>query len=99
MQQKTLRARSVPNGKLAAKEGAEIVPLAFETTGFRGASLEKFLRDMEASSSEGPTRHSLLTQLSVTMQKMNVAMVRMAGKQAVGVRSFKRRFAHRPHWL
>ena len=84
---------------LAAKEGAEIVPLAFETTGFRGASLEKFLREMEASSSEGPTRQSLLTQLSVTMQKLNVAMVRMAGKQAVGVRSFKRRFAQRPHWL
>src|SRR5690348_14112755 len=65
---------------LAAKEGAEIVPLAFETTGFRGESLEKFLREMEASSSEGPTRQSLLTQLSVTMQKMNVAMVRQANK-------------------
>jgi hypothetical protein len=84
---------------LATAAGADVVPLAFETTGFRGDALNKFLREMEASSAEGPSRHSLLVQLSVTMQKFNVAMVRMAGRQAVGVRLLRRRFARRPHWL
>ena len=53
---------------LADVAGADVVPLAFETTGFRGEALEKFLREMEASSAEGPSRHSLLTQLSVTLR-------------------------------
>ena len=84
---------------LATIAGADVVPLAFETTGLRGESLEKFLRDMELGSEEGPTRFSLLTQLSVTMQKFNVSMVRNAGRLAVGVRLLKRRLASKPHWL
>jgi len=78
---------------LAAAAGAEVVPLAFETTGHRGESLDKFLREMEAGSSEGPSRASLLNQLSVTMQKRNVAMVKQATQQAMGVRLCKRRLA------
>lgn len=73
--------------------------MAFETTGRRGQALEEFLREMEAASmtSEGPSRIELLDQLSVTLQKCNVAMVHEAAKKAFDVRIAKRRFAH--DWL
>ena len=78
---------------------AKVVPLAFETSGLRGTGVDDFLRDMASVSVEGPSLNSLLSQLSVTMMKFNVAMVREAGKHAVGVRQSKRRFARRPHWM
>ena len=84
---------------LAVEAGADLVPLAFETTGHRGESLDNFLREMEAGSSEGPSRTSLLNQLSVTMQKFNVAMVLQATQKALGGKLCKRRFTSRPWWL
>jgi hypothetical protein len=87
-------------GPLADEMGAKVVPLAFETSGLRGGAVDDFFRDMAGSSAVGPSLLSLVNQLSVTMMKFNVAMVREAGKHATGVRPSKRRFARRrPHWL
>ena len=84
----------------ADEADAMLIPLAFETTGRRGESLESFLRDMQAAAPEGPNLNWLKTQLSVTMMKFNAAMMREAGKRAAGVRPERRRMARqRPHWL
>jgi hypothetical protein len=74
---------------LAAEAGAKVVPLAFETSGLRGKSAQQFLKQMEGASSEGPTLASLWTQLSVTIAKMNVALVREAVRHAVGPRHLR----------
>jgi hypothetical protein len=80
---------------LAEAENADVVPLVFETSGRRGTALEKFLREMErASEDDGPSKRELLDQLSITVQKFNVAMIREAGQKAMGVRKGKRRFMH-----
>jgi hypothetical protein len=71
---------------LASEAGVKVVPLAFETSGLRGESVQQFLKQMESASSEGPALASLWSQLSVTIAKMNVALVREAVKKAVGVR-------------
>jgi hypothetical protein len=78
--------------ELADAEDADVIPLVFETSGRRGPALEKFLREMEAASDDGPSRYELMDQLSITVQKFNVAMVREAGMKALGVRKGKRRF-------
>jgi hypothetical protein len=67
-------------GKLAPPQVA-VVPLGFESTGRWGASTEKFIHTMCASTFEGPSKARLLSQLSVTMAKFNVAMVREAGRK------------------
>jgi hypothetical protein len=58
----------------------DFVPLAFEATGRRGAQTDAWLRKMTklSLSSHGPSLDSLCCQLSVTMAKYNVAMVREA---------------------
>ena len=63
-----------------------MIPLAFETTGRRGEELEEFLRQLEEAST-GQSLASLYLQLSVTMAKMNVALVREAVRNATGVRA------------
>lgn len=82
---------------LAEEKGAIVVPCAIETTGRRGSALEQFLCDMEAASSEGPSRISLLEQLAITLQKFNVQMIREAATKAMGVHMSKRRFVRRPY--
>ena len=78
---------------LAERLGAEVVPLAMETTGRRGSALETFMRKMAAASSfgSGARLDSLWVQLSVTMVKFNVAMVREALRFATGVRALRAR--------
>ena len=79
---------------LAETLDATVVPLAFETTGHRGAAIGVFLREMEEASNVGPSRLELYNQLSATLQKLNVEMCREAGRKAVGIRRCKRRFMH-----
>jgi hypothetical protein len=57
---------------LASEAGVKVVPLAFETSGLRGESVQQFLKQMESASSEGPALASLWSQLSVTIAKINV---------------------------
>jgi len=71
---------------LADRDGATVIPLAFETTGRRGEELEKFLRQLEDAST-GQSLASLYLQLSVTTAKMNVAVMREAVRNATGVRA------------
>ena len=64
-----------------------------ERNGRRGTSMETFLRKMAGASSfgSGTRLDSLYVQMSVTMAKMNVAMVREALRYATGVRSLRAR--------
>jgi hypothetical protein len=80
--------------KLAERMDAIIVPLVFETSGFRGAVAEKFYREAQAASSQGPDRLELFQQLTITLQKGNVEMCREAARKAMGVRQMARRFLH-----
>ena len=80
--------------KLAERLDATIVPLAFETSGFRGPAADKFFREVQAASAAGPDRLELFEQLTVTLQKMNVEMCREAGRKAMGIRESRRRFVH-----
>ena len=68
--------------KFAERDGATVVPFGFETTGRRGVVMEKFLKRMEAISSTGKPLTSLWLQLSVTMAKMNVSLLRQAVRYA-----------------
>jgi hypothetical protein len=61
-----------------APSGVTVQPLALETTGRVGEQLAKFLKTMEESSGEGPSRSSLLLQLSMTCLRFNVECVREA---------------------
>jgi hypothetical protein len=83
---------------LAEEAEATLIPLAFETTGRRGESLENFLKEMQAASPEGQTLGWLKNQLAITLTKFNVALTRAAGRKAAGVRPGRRRLARqRPH--
>ena len=66
---------------------AEIVPLAFEATGRRGAQVDTWLRRMSkiAPSFSAPSLETLFVQLSVTMAKFNVVMAREAVNKATRV--------------
>jgi len=52
---------------------------------------------MEATSGVGPSRESLLTQLSITMAKFNAQMVREVAMKASGVKLARRRFIRPGH--
>jgi hypothetical protein len=80
--------------KLADKLDALIVPIVFETSGYRGPTAEKFFREAQGSSSQGPDRRELFDQLTVTLQKLNVEMCREAARKAMGVHQTRRRFLH-----
>jgi hypothetical protein len=84
--------------ELAKRLDATVIPLAFETSGYRGPAAEKFFREVQAASASSdetaPDRLELFEQLTVTLQKMNVEMCREAGRKAMGVRQSKRRFVN-----
>jgi hypothetical protein len=63
--------------KLAPSD-VTVQPLALETTGRIGEQLAKFLRTMEQGSGGGPSRSSLLLQLSMTCIRFNVECIREA---------------------
>ena len=80
-------------GKAAAKYGAalrrhgkvgvRVVPLIIETGGYLGREFVDFLKTIEKESSSGPSRAQLLSQISITLVKANVEMVREAGRKAL----------------
>jgi hypothetical protein len=63
--------------------GVVVQPLAFESTGHVGPSINKFLRAMEKMSSSGPRRAELMAQLSISCIRFAVEMVREAGAKAL----------------
>jgi hypothetical protein len=72
----------------------DIIPIAFETSGRRGDLGDEFLRRM-ARNTDGlsrlaPSIDALWLQLSVTMAKHNVMLLREAVRAATGVRSAAR---------
>jgi hypothetical protein len=66
------------------KVGVRVVPLIIETGGYLGREFTDFLKTIEKeSSSSGPSRAQLLSQISITLVKANVEMVREAGRKAL----------------
>ena len=78
---------------LAREHHVPFTPIAFETSGRRGQMADTFLRQLARVSRSVPTApslDSLWLQLSVTMAKNNVLLLREAVRAASGVRSAAR---------
>ena len=69
--------------KRRGKVGVSVVPLIIETGGFLGQHFIDFLKTIEKESSDGPSKDILLSQISVTLVKANVACIREAGRKAL----------------
>ena len=82
---------------LAREHHVPVTAIAFETSGRRGKMADTFLRHMarvSRSSSTAPSLDSLWLQLSVTMAKNNVLLLREAVRAATGVGSARSRVGY-----
>jgi hypothetical protein len=66
----------------AEAHNAVPVALAFETSGRFGDEAEQFLKQMEKASQPGPSLNDLWLQISVTLARANVALIRESVRKA-----------------
>jgi len=79
---KTAESNKVSEWKKRLPEnGVDFRPLAMESTGRMGTQFIYFINRMLGQTNDGPGRYALTNQLSVTMMKSNVVMVREAGSK------------------
>ena len=64
-----------------APSGVICVPMGFESTGRWGEQTTKLVEKLMGQSEHGPSRATLTKQWSITMQKLNVAMLAKAGRK------------------
>ena len=82
---KAAEARKLSKWTPRAPANVVVEPLAMETTGRVGEAMQKFLRFAQESSSGEVSCAMLVVQLSVTMAKLNVALLQEAGRKACDI--------------